>query len=126
MKLRCLHCKTYMWEKIKTIHTTVHSSTQHETVDLKTPLQDLRLNVLKKNNPYSVERLRLIFMQLLFPNFQENKQCSSGLDLHIIGVFASLIRRSHIPTFVKLTKLSCVTSIKTFILQFKAPLNMKQ
>jgi hypothetical protein len=53
-------------------------------------------------------------------------------DLCDIGIFASLIRRSQIPTFVKLTqtlngddftiKLTRMRSIITFTRQFKAPL----
>lgn len=85
--------------------------------------------LIKKKNLYSVEKMEINIYKVTFSDFSGKH----NIDWHIIiiGVFASLIRRSQILTFVKLTqtydvKLLCVTSIKTFILQFKIPFNIKQ
>ena len=46
----------------KNIHTTVQTTIQHEIIDTKTPFQDLQLKGFMNNNPYSVERVRLILI----------------------------------------------------------------
>jgi len=56
-----------MCEKHNNIHKTVQSSTQHETVDLKTPLQDLQLKVFSTKNPYSVQKIKINIDQVTFP-----------------------------------------------------------
>lgn len=48
-----------MCDKYKNIHTTVQNTIQHETVDLKTPLQDLQLKAFSTNNPYSLQKMQI-------------------------------------------------------------------
>lgn len=48
-----------MCDKYKNIHTTVQNTIQHETVDLKTPLQDLQLKAFSTNNPYSPQKMQI-------------------------------------------------------------------
>jgi hypothetical protein len=90
----CLHCKTYICDKRKNIHTTVYTTIQHEIIYIKTPLQDLQLKAFMKNNPYSTEmntNIHLItFSILLFTNFQTNKQRSSGLYQHYIFLLTNI------------------------------------
>jgi hypothetical protein len=59
-----------MCEKHNNIHKTVQNTFQHETVDLKTPLQDLQLKFFY---PYNVEKMRLISIKLLFLNLKKKK-----------------------------------------------------
>jgi hypothetical protein len=47
-----------MCEKHNNIHKTVQNTFQHETVDLKTPLQDLQLKFIY---PYNVEKMRCFY-----------------------------------------------------------------